>query len=74
MTNRLGNTEPFFSQDPAFGEHTQFGMAFGEEGTGGNSGQEDLPEALVTPRPLKGRHGLPVAVDCPTIVALGMIV
>src|SRR2546422_11101448 len=48
-------------------------MACGERGTGEHGGQEDLTEALVAPRPLEGRHGLPEAVNRPTIVALGLI-
>ena len=67
MSNRFGNPQPFFAQDPAFGERPQFGMAYGEEGMGLHGGQEDLPEALAAPRPLEGRHGLPEAVDPPKI-------
>jgi hypothetical protein len=48
-------------------------MARGEVGTGEHGGQEDLHEALVAPRPIEERHGLPEAVDRPTIVALGLI-
>ena len=48
-------------------------MAHGEVGTGLHGGQDDLPEALMTPRPVEGRHGLPEAVDRPTIVALGLV-
>ena len=32
-----------------------------------------MAEALAAPRPVEGRHGLPEAVDRPTIVALGLI-
>ena len=32
-----------------------------------------MTEALAAPRPLEGRHGLPEAVDRPTIVALGLV-
>ena len=38
-----------------------------------HGGQDDLTEALVAPRPVEGRHGLPEAVDRPTIVALGLV-
>ena len=45
----------------------------GEVGTGEHGGQDDLTEALVAPRPVEGCHGLPEAVDRPTIVALGLV-
>ena len=73
MSDRLGNPEPFFPEGPALGERAQLGMARGEAGTGVHGGQENLAEALVAPRPLEGRHGLPEAVDRPTIVALGLV-
>ena len=73
MSHRLGNPEPFFPEGTALGEHAQLGMAPGEPGTGGHGGQDDLTEALAAPRPLEGRHGLPEAVDRPTIVALGLV-
>ena len=73
MINRLGNPEPFFPEGPALGERAQLGMAHGEAGTGVHGGQDDLTEALVAPRPVEGRHGLPEAVDRPTIVALGLV-
>ena len=38
-----------------------------------HGGQGDLAKALVAPRPLEERHGLPEAVDRPTIVALGLV-
>ena len=37
------------------------------------AGREHLTEALAALRPVEGRHGLPEAVDRPTIVALGMV-
>ena len=37
------------------------------------AGRTDLTEALVAPRPVEGRHGLPEAVDRPTIVTLGLV-
>ena len=73
VSNRLGNPQPFFPEGPALGERAQLGMAPGEPGTGVHGGQEDLTEALAAPRPLEGRHGLPEAVDRPTIVALGLV-
>ena len=73
VSHRLGNPEPFFPEGTALGERAQLGMAPGEVGTGGHGGQEDLAEALVAPRPVEGRHGLPEAVDRPTIVALGLV-
>ena len=48
-------------------------MAPGQEGTGVHGGQKDLAEALTAPLPPEDRHGLPEAVDRPTIVALGMV-
>ena len=48
-------------------------MALGEPGTGLHGGQEDLTEALATPRSVEGRHSLPEAVDRSTIVALELI-
>ena len=48
-------------------------MAPGEVGTGDHGGQGSLPEALVAPRSVEGRHDLPEAVDRPTIVALGLV-
>ena len=73
MSNRLGNPEPFFPEGPALGERAQLGMAPGEVGTGEHGGQDDLTEALAALRPVEGRHGLPEAVDRPTIVALGLV-
>ena len=73
VRNRLGNPQPFFPEGPALGERAQLGMAPGEVGTGVHGGQDELAEALVAPRPLEGRHGLPEAVDRPTIVALGLV-
>ena len=72
VSNRLGNLEPFFPEGPALGERAQLGMAPGEVGTGEHGGQDDA-EALAAPRPVEGRHGLPEAVDRPTIVALGLV-
>ena len=48
-------------------------MAPGEAGTGDHGGQEIPTEALVAPCPVEGRHGLPEAVDRPTIIALDMV-
>ena len=73
MSHRLGNPQPFFPEGPALGEHAQLGMAPGELGTGVHGGQDDLTEALAAPRPVEERHGLPEAVDRPTIVALGLV-
>ena len=49
------------------------GMAAGEVGTGRHGGQDNLPQALVAPPPVKGRRGLSEAVDRPMIVALGLV-
>ena len=73
MSHRLGNPQPFFPKGPALGERAEFGMARGEVGTGEHGGQEDLPEVLAASLPFEGRHALHVAVDRPTIVALGMV-
>ena len=73
VINRLGNPQPFFPEGTALSERAQLGMAPGEAGTGDHGGQDDLTEALVAPRPVEGRHGLPEAVDRPTIVTLGMV-
>jgi len=35
--------------------------------------RENQAEALVAPRPIEGRYGLPEAVDRPPIVALGLV-
>ena len=73
MSNHLGNPEPFFAKCLAFGKRAQFGMARSEPGTGVHREQEELTEALTAPRPVEGCHSLPKAVDCPTIVALGLV-
>ena len=73
VSHRLGNPQPFVPEGTALGEHAQLGMAPGEVGTGEHGGQVDLTEALAAPRPVEGRHGLPEAVDRPTIVALGPV-
>jgi hypothetical protein len=64
----LGELEPFIPEGVALGERAQLGMAPGEPGTGDHGGQDGLTEALVAQRPIEGRHGLPEAVDRPTIV------
>jgi hypothetical protein len=48
-------------------------MAPGEPGTGLHGGQDNLPKALITPRPVDGRDGLPEAVDRLTIVPLSPV-
>jgi hypothetical protein len=73
MINRLRNPQTFFTEGTALGEHTQLSIPTGEMGTGEHSGQIDMTEALIAPRPLEGRHSLPEAVDRPTIVALGPV-
>ena len=45
----------------------------GEVGTGEHGRQDDLTEVLAAPRPVECRHGLPEAVDCSTIVTLGLV-
>ena len=73
MSHRLGDPQPFVPEGTALGEHAQLGMVLGEGSTGEHGGQEDLTEALAAPRPVEERHGLPEAVDRPTIVALGLV-
>jgi hypothetical protein len=73
MIHRLGDLQPFFAKGPALGEHLQLGMAHSEEATGVHGGQEDLTEAFVAPRALEGRHGLPEAIDRPTIITLSPV-
>ena len=73
VSNRLGNPQPFVPEGTALSKRAQLGMARSEPGTGDHGGQEDLTEALAAPRPVEGRHGLPKAVDRPTIVALGLV-
>ena len=73
MLNRLGNPEPFFPEGTALGEHAQLGMAHRRARHGRHGGQEELAEALAALRSVEGRHGLPEAVDRPTIVALGLV-
>ena len=71
VLHRLGDPQPFVPEGPALGERPQLGMAPGEVGTGEHGGQDGAAEALAAPPPVEGRHGLPEAVDRPTIVALG---
>ena len=73
VSNRLGNPEPFFGEGTALGERAQLGMTHGESATGEHSGQEELTVALVATYPVEKRHGLPKAVDRPTIVTLGEV-
>src|SRR5262249_46672064 len=73
VSSRLGNPEPFFPKGTTLREHTQLSMAPGEVGAGKYGRQESPAEALVAPRPVEGRHGLPEAVDRPTIVALALV-
>jgi len=48
-------------------------MARGEVSTGGHRGQDELTEALVAPRTVEERHGLPEGIDRPTILAMGVV-
>ena len=73
MINCLSNPQPFFPEGTALSECAQLGMTPGEEGPGGHGGQENLAEALAVPPPVERGHGLPEAVDRPTIVALGLV-
>jgi hypothetical protein len=73
VNNRLGNPQPFVPEGTTLGEHAQLGMAPGKPRTGVYGGEEDPTEALVAPRALDERHGLPEAVDRPPIVALGIV-
>ena len=73
MSNRLGNPQPFFCEGIALSERAQLGLACGEPGARVHGGQEDLTEALVAPRPVEERHGLPEAVDRSPIIALVVV-
>jgi hypothetical protein len=73
VITRFGNLHPFVSEGPPLGERAELGMAQGEHGTGEHGGQSNLAEALVASCPVEGRHGLPEAVDRPTIVALSLV-
>ena len=43
------------------------------EARGEHGRQEDLPEALVAPRPIEGRYGVSEGVDGATILTLGLV-
>jgi hypothetical protein len=73
VRHRLSNLQPFCPEGATLSEHSQFGMACGEPGTGVHGRQGDLPEALVAPCAIEGRHGLPETVEGLTIVALSMV-
>src|SRR5262252_2618575 len=73
MSYRLSHLQPFFPEGGALGKRAQLGMTHGELTTGLHSGQEDLTEALKASRPVERHHGLPKAVDRPTIVALRIV-
>ena len=70
---RFGIPQPFFPQGPALGECPQLGMAHGQSGPGAYGWRDRITEALVTPLPLEGCHGLPEISDGPTIVPLGLV-
>ena len=70
VNNCLGNLQPFVSESLARSEQAQLGMTLGKPGTGVHGGQHRLTKTLAAPRPIEGCHGLPEAVDGPTIVAL----
>jgi len=63
----------FFPRALPSAKRAQLGMAHGELSTGLHSGQEDLAEALAASRSVEGHHGLPKAVDRPTIVTLSVV-
>src|SRR5262249_33165302 len=73
MITRLGNPQPFLAEADPLSEQAQLGMALSEPRTVTHGGHEDLTEALVVPRPVEDCCGLPVAVDRPTIIALGYV-
>src|SRR5262249_60260770 len=73
MITRLGNPQPFLAEADPLSEQAQLGMALSEPRTVTHGGHHDLTEALVVPRPVEDCCGLPVAVDRPTIVALGPV-
>src|SRR5207302_10034680 len=66
------NPDPCFAKGSALGECAELGMAHRKVGTGAYSGQEHLTETLVAPRAVEARDGVPVGVDRPAIVALGL--
>jgi hypothetical protein len=73
VSHCLGNLQRFVSKGATLRESAQFGMAPGEDDPRSHGGQDDKTEALVTPRPVEGRYGLPATVNRPTIVALGPV-
>src|SRR5262249_47058093 len=73
MMTRLGNPQPFLTEGDPLSEQAQLGMAQSEPRTVTHGGHEDLTEALAVPCPVEDCCGLPVAVDRPTIVALGHV-
>src|SRR5262249_41373508 len=73
VRNCLGNPQPFISEDTALSECAQLGMTHSESGPGGYRWRNNVPEALVAPLPIEESHGLPEAVDGPTIVTPGLV-
>ena len=73
VSHRLRDSEPFFPESGALGERARLGMADGEPSPGVHGGENNSGEVLVTPHPLEERHGLPEAVDRPTVVASGLV-
>ena len=73
VSDRLGNPQPFVPEGTALGERPNSAWHQASQTREMHGGQEYLAEALVAPRPVEGCHGLPKAVDRPTIVALGMV-
>jgi len=73
LVHHLGKPEPFLPEGTALGERTKLGMAPSEQDTGFHGGRHDEAEVLVALRPVKRRDSLAVAVDRPTIVALGVV-
>jgi len=70
MIDRFGNLQSFVPEGPALVEGPELGMAYSEPPTGLHGRQEDLPEALVTPRSIEKCDGLPEAANRSPILTL----
>jgi hypothetical protein len=73
VRQRLGNLQPFFPQCPPLSKRAEFGMAHGQPGTGEHRRRDSLTEEIVALGPAEGRHGLPEADACPTVVTLRLV-
>src|SRR5262249_37693941 len=73
VSNLLGNPQSFFPKGLTLSERAQFGMTHGEPGTGVHGGKHKLTKAFTAPYLAEERYGLFIAVNRPTIVALGLV-